>query len=81
MNPEERREKESRLDELRTLEPCSGIMQHPQCDLPFRFVVPLTTLPSLSRQRQNALMRSFWVAHPTVPFVVEPQERLGANQI
>ena len=68
MIDDERKAREARLDALRNLEPCQGIMRHPRYDLPIPIIATPITLPSASREELRALMKPFWDAHPPVPY-------------
>lgn len=71
MTDEDRKAREARLDALRTLAPCRGIMQHPRHKLPVPIAVNPLALPTVTKEELRVLMKPFWDAHPPIPIVPE----------
>lgn len=67
MIDEARKAREARLDILRMLKPCQGIMQHPRHKLPVPIVVTPFGLPTVTKDEIRDLMKAFWDAHPPIP--------------
>jgi len=65
---EDRRFREERLDALRALEPCSGVIQHLRASSPLPFSVTPVNVPVMSQGDKCLYMQPFWRAHPPAPY-------------